>query len=330
VHLSEAGVELWRSASFAFIKPQNVSVNSADGSCWVGGYADVAHLSADGVELWRSTGDPFNLRAVSVNSADGSCWVGGFAGNGDHVAHLSADGAYLGEEFVTRYLTSLSVNPTDGSCWVGDNGRELVVRLVIVYFSDVTLDNWAFAEVTACYHAGIVNGYADGTYQPSNAVTRDQMAVYISRALAGGDDGVPEFIGTPSFPDVDADHWALDYVEYAVESNVVAGYDDGYYHPEYQVTRDQMAVYVARAMVAPTGEAALADYTPADPRNFPDVPDMGYGDDGTDPFWAYTHIEYCVENGVVQGYDDGYYHPEVGVTRDQMAVYIQRAFQLPM
>ena len=45
--------------------------------------------------------------------------------------------------------------------------------------------------------------------------------------------------------------------------------------------------------------------------------------------WAYTHIQYCVEHGVVQGYDDGYYHPEYVVTRDQMAVCIARAFDLP-
>ena len=56
-----------------------------------------------------------------------------------------------------------------------------------------------------------------------------------------------------------------------------------------------------------------------DTPTFPDVPDT---------FWAYRHIEYCVENGVVQGYDDGYYHPEITVTRDQMAVYVARAFGL--
>ena len=85
---------------------------------------------------------------------------------------------------------------------------------------------------------------------------------------------------------------------------------------------------MARTMVAPMGEAALEDYVPADPRDFPDVPSTGYGDDGTDPFWAYNHIEYCVENGVVSGYDDGYYRPEWIVTRDQMAVYVARAFGL--
>ena len=86
-----------------------------------------------------------------------------------------------------------------------------------------------------------------------------------------------------------------------------------------KATRDQMAVYVARALVAPSGEAALADYVPADPRGFPDV---------VSEFWAYTHIEYCVENGVVGGYEDGCYDPEIVVTRDQIAVYVARAFGL--
>jgi hypothetical protein len=42
-------------------------------------------------------------------------------------------------------------------------------------------------------------------------------------------------------------HWAFTYVEYLKAHGVVAGYPDGAYHPEYPVTRDQMAVYLARA-----------------------------------------------------------------------------------
>jgi peroxiredoxin len=188
-------------------------------------------------------------------------------------------------------------------------------------FLDVSSDHWAYDEIMACLAAGIVAGYGDGLYHPEYPVTRDQMAVYISRALAGGDENVPEFTDTPTFPDIGAEHWAFDYVEYAVSQNVVAGYDDGSYHPEYAVTRDQMAVYVARSICDPTGEDGLAGYTPADPRDFPDV---------ASDFWSYTHIEYCVENGVVAGYLDGLYHPEIVVTRDQMAVYVQRAFELPI
>jgi hypothetical protein len=46
--------------------------------------------------------------------------------------------------------------------------------------------------------------------------------------------------------------------------------------------------------------------------------------------YTYKHVEYCVENDVVQGYDDGFYHPEIVVARDQMAVYVARAFGLLM
>jgi DNA-binding beta-propeller fold protein YncE len=320
VHLAENGAELWRGNRFDYAS--SLSVNYTDGSCWVAdaGPGTVVHFDAQGGELWRGAiGGAFG---VSVNSADGSCWVADLFNN--QVVHLAQDGTELWRGGGFNSPHSVSANPVDGSCWVADEHNAQVVRLVIPgwrapIFYDVASYHWAFEEVEACYNAGIVGGYGDGLYHPELAVTRDQMAVYISRALAGGDEYVPEFTETPTFPDVPEEHWALDYVEYAVERNVVAGYQDGSYHPQYQVTRDQMAVYVARAICDPTGEDGLSGYIPADPRNFPDVPDT---------FWSYTHVEYCVENGVVAGYLDGLYHPELVVTRDQMAVYVARAFDL--
>jgi Tol biopolymer transport system component len=195
--------------------------------------------------------------------------------------------------------------------------------VAVILFSDAYPDHWAFQEIAACHEANIVQGYPDGTYRPEWTVTRDQMAVYIARGLEApsGEAVLADWVPADprDFPDVPSDHWAYTHIEYCVENGVVEGYEDGSYHPEYEVTRDQMAVYVARALVAPEGEAGLADYVPADPRNFPDA---------ASDFWAYTHIEYCVEHGVVQGYEDGLYHPEIVVTRDQMAVYVARAFGL--
>jgi DNA-binding beta-propeller fold protein YncE len=334
VHFAEDGSELWRGSGFGDLS--SVSVDSADGSCWVAdcnnsagvdpagvtvpedecGLGEVVRLAADGTELCRA-GEFYFFAFLAADPNDGSCWVTSPCGG--YVLLLAADGAELwrGEGF--SHPMDVSVNPADGSCWVTDIGTAQVVHLVIVPFQDIPADFWAYDEVSACADAGIVGGYGDGTYDPSAGVDRAQMAVYIARALAGGEESVPEFAGAPTFPDVPEAFWALDHVEYAVAQNVVEGYEDGLYHPEFDVTRDQMAVYVARALVAPEGEAGLADYTPVDPRDFPDVPDT---------FWAYTAIEYCVESGVVQGYEDGYYHPEILVTRDQMAVYVARAFGL--
>jgi len=188
-------------------------------------------------------------------------------------------------------------------------------------FSDVPWDYWAVLPVEVAYENGIVQGYGDATYRPAVAVTRDQMAVYISRALAGGEAAVPAGPSTASFADVPTDYWAFKYVEYAVAQNVVKGYPDGSYAPAEQVTRDQMAVYIARAIASPTGDAGLVNYTPPGTPSFLDV---------AADSWAYRYVEYAEQRGVISGYPDGTYQPGNVVTRDQMAVYMQRAFDLPM
>jgi hypothetical protein len=162
-----------------------------------------------------------------------------------------------------------------------------------------------------------VGGYQDGSYQPGWPVTRDQMAVYISRAMAGGDANVPSGPATATFSDVPTGYWAYRYVEYAVSRGLVQGYDPTHYLPEVVVDRGQMAVFVSRSQ----GWVKLGDDMTTAPQLFPDVP-AG--------FWAGTAIQACVDNSVVHGYDDGTYRPAEQVTRDQMAVYIARAFQLPM
>ncbi len=218
-----------------------------------------------------------------------------------------------------------------------------IYAYILPRFPDVLATHWAYDAVEACAEAGVVSGYPDGTYQPDNAVTRGQMAVYIARALVApsGEAALADYVPSDprNFPDAPPTgygddgtepYWAYTHIEYCVENGVVQGYLDGNYHPDEEVNRAQMAVYVARSLVAPSGEAGLADYAPADPRNFPDVPDTGYGDDGTEPYWAYRHVEYCVEHEVVQGYLDGLYHPDEVVTRAQMAVYVARAFGLAM
>jgi competence protein ComEC len=103
------------------------------------------------------------------------------------------------------------------------------------------------------------------------------------------------------------------------DKGIVEGYPDGFYRPATWVSRDQMAVYMARAVADPVGEEGLEGYTPPAKPSFLDA-DAEH--------WAYKHIEYCAENSIVAGYADGFYRPSKLVTRDQMAVYVARAFGL--
>jgi len=174
---------------------------------------------------------------------------------------------------------------------------------------------WAYYAIQSCADGGVVAGYPGGSYQPAGAVDRGQMAVYIARALAGNEGSVPLFSGESTFSDVPGNFWALKHIEYAVAEDVVGGYSDGTYRPDWLVDRGQMAVYMARAR----GWIGIADDMTTAPEVFPDV---------SAGFWAGTAVQACVEHGVVQGYDDGNYYPANIVTRDQMAVYVARAFGL--
>ncbi len=185
-------------------------------------------------------------------------------------------------------------------------------------FTDVLFSYWAYAQIVACAEAGVVKGNTDGSYNPQGPVTRDQIAVYIARALCGGDAGVPAGPSTASFPDVPTGNWAFKYVEYVKSADVVKGQTNGEYQPSLPVTRDQMAVYIARSIVSPTGDAYVPSPAPGT-QSFPDISPTN---------WAYEYIEYCKSQNVVKGYTDGSYGPSDPVTRDQMAVYVARGFKL--
>jgi hypothetical protein len=187
----------------------------------------------------------------------------------------------------------------------------------VTSFLDVPADYWALSGIEAAKEAGVVQGYGGDLYRPEWLVSRDQMAVYLSRVLAGGDDAVPPGPDDPTFPDVDRGHWAYPYVEYAHQRDIVRGYSDGTYRPERLLDRAQMGVFVARGIAG--GESALDGYVPPAQASFPDVqPDH----------WAYKYVEYLKLQGIVAGYQDGCYHPEHSCSRAQMAVCVSRAWGL--
>jgi len=217
------------------------------------------------------------------------------------------------------YTTAWRMCQQGGLGWFGPTASETIS---VTSFWDVPADHWAAAAVEAARVAGIVRGYEGDLYQPTWPVSREQMAVYLARALLGGDASVPTGPAEPSFPDVPPDHWAFRHIEYVKAQQIAAGYRDGTYQPTLALDRAQMAVFVARAIVPLSERPDLPSYSPPTTPFFPDV---------TQDSWAYRFVEYLAQDsvGVIQGYLDGLYHPERPCTRDQMAVYVARAFELP-
>ncbi len=244
-------------------------------------------------------------------------------GTGTEVSWYSPEGVFLdsigygGFEPVQASAIALS---EEGGLAIADEWRSRihVCQMARSRYSDIPWWHWAKDQIEALAEAEVVQGYPDGRYCPETSVSRDQMAAYLSRALAGGDVQVPEGPAEASFPDVSAEHWAYKYVEYAAAAGVVGGYPDGLYHPAEVVKRAQMAVFIARAVA---GSDSAVPQPPRQP-TFADVRNNARWE------WCYKHVEYLAAEGIVSGYPGGVYEPLWPVSREQMAVYVARGFGL--
>jgi len=89
---------------------------------------------------------------------------------------------------------------------------------------------------------GVVNGCGGPNYCPSEAVTREQMAVFTLRTLDPA--LLPPSCGTPVFDDVPPASPFCRWIEELARRGVVAGCGGRNYCPADAVTREQMAVFL--------------------------------------------------------------------------------------
>jgi hypothetical protein len=186
-----------------------------------------------------------------------------------------------------------------------------VDSITMVPFSDVSGSSWAASYINAIYSAGITTGCGSGNYCATQNVTRDQMAAFIIRAREGNP--AAGYCGsTAPFADVPASNTFCGYIKRMLELNVTNGCGNGNYCPGNNVTRDQMAAFIIRAL---EGNPA-ANYCGAT-SPFADV-------QATSGFCG--HIKRMLELNITTGCGNGNYCPSQFVTREQMAVFIARAF----
>ena len=198
----------------------------------------------------------------------------------------------------------------------GGNTAEDSVTVTVdnTSFDDVPWDYWSRRYIEAIKREGVTGGCSGvpPLYCPSNPVRRDQMAVFLVRAM-GLSPINPE---TPTFSDVPKTYWAYQYIETLVAAGVTSGCASNpmRYCPANQVARSAMAVFLVRA-------AGLTLIDPATP-TFADVPRS---------YWAYKYIETLVAAGVTSGCaaNPPRYCPDNYVRRDQMAVFLCRGFGIP-
>jgi hypothetical protein len=111
------------------------------------------------------------------------------------------------------------------------------------HFTDVPPGSVFYPYIETAYNRGVLSGYSDGTFRPSNEVTRAQFA-----KLLVGTRGWPiTTTGGPHFLDVPPANPFYGYVETAFAHGIISGYADNTFRPVASITRGQLAkmIYLA-------------------------------------------------------------------------------------
>lgn len=102
-----------------------------------------------------------------------------------------------------------------------------------------------------------------------------------------------------------------------VEQGIVTGDTDGKFHPEDNLTRAQACTIIVKAIDPQTSLVnGTVTQSAGNKAGFSDL--TGYK-------WASAYIAYAVEQGIVKGYPDGTFKPNVNVSTNEMLTMILRA-----
>ncbi|RAU92957.1 hypothetical protein DQG13_26690 [Paenibacillus sp. YN15] len=117
--------------------------------------------------------------------------------------------------------------------------------------TDVRADDWYAGYVQAAVSAGLIDGYEDGTFRAETPVTREELAVLLTRALAlAGRPADGSGSTAAAFTDGSSiSGWAKDAVRAAQAAGLVNGLEDGSFRPQAQATRAEAAVMIKRFLL---------------------------------------------------------------------------------
>ena len=136
-------------------------------------------------------------------------------------------------------------------------------------FSDVPATHWASGYIRIAADSGLFDGFNDGTFRPDTPVTREELAVVMTRFLKL-DVSTPI---QPHFYDAQG-RWSTAAIEALYRSGLVSGYEDGSFKPSSAITRLEAVTMINSLLF----RGPLTNVEPS----FPDV-------DATN--WAFGQVE---------------------------------------
>lgn len=164
--------------------------------------------------------------------------------------------------------------------------------------SDVPDTYWAAEQIRKMKQSGIISGYKDNTFKPSQAVTREEFVTMMVKAfkLTG--------TGNISFDDVSEKDWFYAFVNCAAANGIVSGVQTNLFGTGNCITREEAATMLYRIK----GTYKLAEITFADKNEI-----SGFAVDAVGALSA---------AGVISGRGENRFEPKMTLTRAEAAVLL--------
>ena len=178
-------------------------------------------------------------------------------------------------------------------------------------FDDVPEGHWADKAIHNAAALELVKGVGNNKFDMVSPMSRGQLATVLHRLSQGKTDY------ETTFQDVAEGKYYTEGVAWAAKAGVVTGYTADIFAPEDVITREQLAVMLARYAKL-IGMDTKADAKSLD--QFADGKNTGS--------WAVDGVAWCVEKGILQGKGGNVLDPTTNVTRAEVAVMLDRFIAL--
>jgi hypothetical protein len=122
-------------------------------------------------------------------------------------------------------------------------------------FSDTDKKEWYAGYLYTAMENGIVDGYPDGTFKPTNSVKKVE---FLKMLIESMNIDVNPNVGKFTFTDVEEDEWYAPYVKFAVDKNLV-DVEGREFKPNEAMSREQVAEAIYRVnILTETGESKFS------------------------------------------------------------------------
>lgn len=176
-------------------------------------------------------------------------------------------------------------------------------------FFDVDSSYWAWEAIEYLTKNGVVSGKGNGNFEPDGMVTRGEIAKMLTVALGYSTESVQNL----GFDDVNEQMWQFPYVSTLTSLGIVNGVSDTLYGVDSQVSRQDLAVLLHRALLLKgiTFNGTNSDFTDFDCIST----------------YAQEAVAAIAGAKIINGMPDGSFSPMSGATRAQAAKLIYEMLQ---